>query len=310
MTNDVSTLRVAMVGYGEVGRIFSAALLQAGVREVKAFDVLITDAHWAAEALRRAARDSIHLANDLSDAVADADLVICAVTAAATANAASQIAAVLRSGCFVLDVNSASPRTRKGCADAVNGAGARYVEAAVMGSVPPRGIRAPMLLGGRHAQALHPALVRLGFDATVGSADYGVVSAIKLCRSVVIKGMEALAIESLLAARRYGVEKEVLDSLEETFPGLDWGKQADYFWRRVVQHGRRRAEEMREAAITVADAGGSPHMASATAEVQSWMATLRKEGALGAAGNDAGWRELADAIDGAGAHHERERKTR
>lgn len=306
MTNDVSTLRVAMVGYGEVGRIFSAALHQAGVR-VKAFDVLITDAHWAAEARSRAARDSIPLANDLSDAVADADLVICAVTAAATANAASQIAAVLRSGSFVLDVNSASPRTRKGCADAVNGAGGRYVEAAVMGSVPPHGIRAPMLLGGRHAQALHPVLARLGFDATVGSTDYGVVSAIKLCRSVVIKGMEALAIESLLAARRYGVEKEVLDSLKEAFPGLDWAKQADYFWRRVVQHGRRRAEEMREAAITVADAGGSPHMASATAEVQSWMATLRKEGAFGAAGGDAGWRELADAIDGAGAHDKRER---
>jgi 3-hydroxyisobutyrate dehydrogenase-like beta-hydroxyacid dehydrogenase len=288
---------VAMVGYGEVGRIFSAALVQSGVRAVKAFDVLVSDAQWAAEARACAARDGVHLASDLSEAVADADLVICAVTAAASATAAKQIAKVVRKESFVLDVNSASPRTKKACADAINGAGGRYVEAAVMSSVPPHGIRAPMLLGGPHAQALQPTLARLGFDAPVGSTDYGVVSAIKLCRSVVIKGMEALAVESLLTARRYGVEKEVLASLAQTHPGLDWTRQADYLWRRVVQHGRRRAEEMREAALAVADAGGSPRMASATAEVQSWMATLRTQGVFGATGKDAGWRELADAID-------------
>jgi 3-hydroxyisobutyrate dehydrogenase len=292
----MSELDVAIVGYGEVGRIFGAALLQAGVPTVKAFDVLVSDAAWAAEARARATRDRVHLASDLAGAVAEADLVICAVTAAATGAAANQIAAVVRSRSFVLDVNSASPRTRKACADAVNGAGGRYVEAAVMTSVPPHGIRVPMLLGGPHAQALHPELARLGFDASVGSTDYGVVSAIKLCRSVVIKGMEALAIESLLAARRYGVEKEVLASLVETYPGFDWAKQADYFWRRVVQHGRRRAEEMREAAVTVADAGGTPHMAGATADVQAWMASLRAQGMFDAAGKEAGWRELADSI--------------
>ena len=291
---------VAMVGYGEVGRIFGAALVKAGA-QVHAFDVLVSDAQWAVDARARAARDGVYLASDLSDAVADAGLVISAVTAAATATAASQIAAVVRGASFVLDVNSASPRTKKGCAEAVNGAGGRYVEAAVMGSVPPHGIRAPMLLGGPHAQALHPALARLGFDATVGSTDYGVVSAIKLCRSVFIKGMEALAVEGLLTARRYGVEEEVLASLAETYPGMDWARQADYFWRRVVQHGRRRSEEMREAAVTVSDAGGPPHMAGATAEVQAWMAGLKREGVFEQAGKDAGWRELADAIDAASA---------
>jgi 3-hydroxyisobutyrate dehydrogenase-like beta-hydroxyacid dehydrogenase len=297
--DDVSTGRVAVVGYGEVGRIFGAALLQAGVREVFAFDVLVTDARWATDARARAARDGVHLANDLAEAVAGAGLVISAVTAGATATAATQIAAVAGQGSFVLDLNSASPRTKKECADVVNRAGARYVEAGVMTSVPPHGIRTPMLLGGPHAEALAPTLARLGFDATVGSADYGVVSAIKLCRSVFIKGMEALAVEGLLTARRYGVEEKVLASLAETYPGMDWARQADYFWRRVVQHGRRRSEEMREAAVTVSDAGGSPHMAGATAEVQAWMAMLKSEGVFEGTGKDAGWRELADAIDAA-----------
>jgi len=197
----------------------------------------------------------------------------------------------------VLDVNSASPRTRSACAGIVARAGGRYVEAAVMSSVPPHGIRVPMLLGGPHAETLRPMLGALGFDATVGAATYGVVSAIKLCRSVVVKGMEALAIESLLAARRYGVEQEVLASLAETFPGLDWEKQGTYFWRRVVQHGRRRAEEMRDAACTVSDAGCAPRRAAAAAQLQGWIAALAAAGVFAAADSKAGWRELADRIE-------------
>ena len=195
----------------------------------------------------------------------------------------------------MLDVNSASPATKTACAEFVARAGSRYVEAAVMTSVPPHGIRVPMLLGGPHASALQPTLAALGFDATVGSTSYGVVSAIKLCRSVVIKGMEALAIESLLAARRYGVEREVLASLAETFPGLDWERQATWFWQRVVQHGRRRAEEMREAAATVEGVGLRPRMAAAIADVQAWMAALHAEGVFDAAA-DEDWRNLADRI--------------
>jgi 3-hydroxyisobutyrate dehydrogenase-like beta-hydroxyacid dehydrogenase len=153
-----------------------------------------------------------------------------------------------------------------------------------------------MQLGGPHAEALQSVFAQLGFDVSVGAHAYGVVSAIKLCRSVMVKGMEALVIESLLTARRYGVEREVLESLAETFPGLDWERQASYFWRRVMQHGRRRAEEMREAAATVGDAGLAPRMAAATADLQAWVATLAAGGAFADSAPDAGWRELADRI--------------
>ena len=296
-SSEISGLGVALIGYGEVGRIFAAALAKAGVGEVTAFDVLITDAPWAAEARARARQDGVTLASSTTEAVAKADLVLSAVTAAATATAAEQVASACRRGTFVLDVNSASPRTKIACAEAVERAGGRYVEAAVMSSVPPHGIRAPMLLGGPYAAALQPTLAKIGFDANAGSASYGVVSAIKLCRSVMVKGMEALAIESLLAARRYGVEREVLASLAETFPGIDWERQANWFWRRVLQHGRRRSEEMREAAITVGDAGTTSRMAVATAELQAWIASLRADGAFAAASTDAGWRELADLVE-------------
>jgi 3-hydroxyisobutyrate dehydrogenase-like beta-hydroxyacid dehydrogenase len=294
---DVAALRVALIGYGEVGGVFGAAIVKAGVRAVTAYDILITDSAWSARASERARRDGVNLAPSTAAAIDDADLVVSAVTAAATTTAAEQIAAACRHGTFVLDVNSASPRMKKSASQTIERAGGRYVESAVMSSVPPHGIRVPMLLGGPHAAALAPTLASLGFDATLGSEDYGVVSAIKLCRSVFVKGMEALAIEGLLAARRYGVEREVLASLAETYPGLDWEKQTTWFWRRVVQHGRRRAEEMREAAVTVEDAGFTPRMTSATAEVQAWIAALRAEGVFVDAGADATWRELADLIN-------------
>ena len=292
----VAALRVALIGYGEVGGLFGAALAAGRVRSVIAYDILVADAAWAANARARAARDGVTLATDVREAVASADLVICAVTAQATATAAEAIARACRPATIVLDVNSASPQTKTRCADIVTRAGGRYLEAAVMSSVPPHGLRVPMLLGGPHAEALQPTLAQLGFDAAPGAPGYGVVSAIKLCRSVMVKGMEALAIENLLTARRYGVEREVLASLAQTFPGLDWERQATYFWRRVAQHGRRRAEEMREAAAMVDDAGLAPRMAMATADVQSWFAALAAAGVFADTAPDDGWRELADRI--------------
>jgi 3-hydroxyisobutyrate dehydrogenase-like beta-hydroxyacid dehydrogenase len=290
----IDTLRIALVGYGEVGGIFGAALAQAGVEEVRAFDILAADAAWLARARDR--DEGVVVASTSEEAVAGADLVISAVTAAQTRAAAQEIARAVRKEAFVLDVNSASPRTKTECARIVDDAGGRYVEAAVMTSVPPHGIRVPMLLGGAHAAALQPMLAALGFDASVGSEKLGVVSAVKLCRSVVIKGMEALFIESMLAARHYGVEDEVLASLVETFPNLDWERQANWFWKRVVQHGKRRAEEMREAALTVTDAGVAPRMASATADVQAWIAELRASGVFDEVSGEAGFRKLVDRV--------------
>jgi 3-hydroxyisobutyrate dehydrogenase-like beta-hydroxyacid dehydrogenase len=169
-----------------------------------------------------------------------------------------------------------------------------------MTSVPPHRLRVPLLLGGPHAEALLPQLNRIGFAARVASSQLGVASATKMCRSVMIKGLEAMMIESLTAARRYGVEEAVLASLRETFPDIDWADQAAYFFMRVIKHGRRRAEEMREAAVTVREAGLEPWMAAASAERQDWVADLVDAGAFGRRSRkrspSADWRVAADLI--------------
>lgn len=288
-------LRVALIGYGEVGGIFGQALASRAAH-VAAYDLLLPDAAASAAMRERAERDGVELRSTAANAVADADVVISAVTASNTRAAAASAAAGMRRGAFLLDVNSASPRTKAECGATIARCGGRYVESAVMTSVPPYGIRVPMLLGGPDAAALAPSLTALGFDVKVASDTLGVASAVKMCRSVMIKGMEAIVIESFLAARRYGVEKEVLASLAETMPGMDWERNGDYVWSRVIRHGKRRAEEMREAAATMREAGLAPVMASAIAERQQWVADLAKAGTFAGAGEDEPWRARADRV--------------
>ena len=165
-----------------------------------------------------------------------------------------------------------------------------------MTSVPPYGIRVPMLLGGARAAELAPVLAGWGMDVRAVSEEIGVASAIKMCRSVMIKGLEALVIESYSTARAYGVESHLLPTLAETFPGIDWEKQGAYFFSRVVQHGQRRAEEMRESARTVGEAGFEPFMARAIADKQQWVADQARRGVFAGLPGGAAWQDYADRL--------------
>lgn len=284
---------VGVIGYGEVGKIFTAALRAAGAQDVAAWDLSFAAAPHGQAQQAHADRAGVRACRSMAELMKRCDLVFSAVTASQTAAAAAEAAAHIQPGAVFVDLNSASPATKTQCAARVEAAGGRYVEAAVMTSVPPYGLKVPMLLGGPHAQRLAPALCRWGMDAKAVSEQLGVASAIKMCRSVIVKGMEAIVVESFTAARAYGVEDAVLASLKETFPGLDWDKQASYFFERVIQHGQRRSEEMIESAATMNDAGIGGHMAAATAQRQAWMATLARQGAF--ACPLGGWRARADA---------------
>ncbi len=292
-------MTIALIGYGEVGRILCEDLRARG-ESVVAFDLKL--AGDAGAAMREhASKQGIALAASHADAVRGAELVISAVTASQAVPVAQACAAGLKQGAFFLDFNSASPGAKIRAAKIVNAVGARYVEGAVMTSVPPYRIKVPLLLGGPDAAALEPVLNALGFAARVASEKLGVASATKMCRSVMIKGLEAMVIESFTTARAYGVEDAVLASLKETFPGIDWEKQASYFFQRVIEHGRRRSEEVREVAETVREAGLTPWSASGTAERQAWVADLADAGLFGTKGTEefarsADWRTEADRI--------------
>jgi 3-hydroxyisobutyrate dehydrogenase-like beta-hydroxyacid dehydrogenase len=295
-------MRIALIGYGEVGRILAEDLRARGAA-LSAFDLKFTAAATPeADAMRHhARRHGVAVTDSHVQAVREAEFVISAVTASQAVAVAQSCAAALPRGCFFLDFNSASPGAKFGAAELVNAAGGRYVEGAVMTSVPPYRIKVPLLLGGPDATALLPVLKGLGFAAVVASERLGVASATKMCRSVMIKGLEAMTIEAFITARHYGVEDAVIASLQETFPGIDWEKQGAYFFQRVIEHGRRRSEEVREVAVTVREAGLEPWSAAGTAERQAWVADLADAGLFGVKGStgfarSADWRVEADRV--------------
>ena len=260
--------RIALIGFGEVGRILGEDLSAKHVG-LSAFDLKFAD--QTSGPSESAKQTGVWAAPAAQEAIAGCDLVISAVTAAQTLAAAQSVVGGLSKGAVFLDLNSASPGMKRQAADAIASCGGCYVEAAVMSPVAPKRMATSMLLGGPHAQAFLPHLKELGFEgARFFSSETGRASAAKMCRSVIVKGMEALLLESLLTARAYDVEEVVLASLEDLFPGPEWRQLARYMISRTLEHGERRAEEMREVVRTVSEAGLEPHMSAATAERQDW----------------------------------------
>lgn len=292
-------ITLGLIGHGEVGGIFGRGLLgKDGVDAVWTWDLRFADAATGEAARAAAERDGLRVAGSMQELCSHADLLISAVTASSTLAVAEEAARHARAGSRFLDLNSASPGTKQRAAAALEAAGVTYVEAGVMTSVPPYGIRVPMLLGGAHAEALAATLGGWGMDVRAVSDRLGIASAIKMSRSIMIKGLEALVIESYATARSYGVEEHVLPTLKETFPQIDWDRQGAYFFSRVVQHGKRRAEEMREAAQTVREAGFEPLMAAAIAAKQDWVATQAREGLFDGIDASSDWQAYADRLIG------------
>jgi len=259
---------IAFIGFGEAGSLLGGALAARNVR-VAMYDRLLDDAHAAPAMRNRAARLNVRVAPTLADAVRDVRWIVSAVTASSDADVADAVAACIRPGQTFIDINSVSPALKQHGQQRIEAAGGHYVEAAVMAPVPPYGLAVPMLLGGPQAEAVAHELKALGFNARAVSARVGVASAAKMCRSVMIKGIEALTVECLGAARAYGADALVLASLRKTFDQFATSPDLPgYLISRVAEHGRRRAAEMREVCETLREGGIAPEMSAACARIQ------------------------------------------
>ncbi|MEM9047180.1 MAG: DUF1932 domain-containing protein [Pseudomonadota bacterium] len=269
MNDDDSGLtRLAFIGFGEAATAFLGG-----------WDAL-RPAHIAAYDLKGAAiadryrRYGVAGCARPGQALDTVQAVWCLVTADQALTAAEAAAPVLSAGTLWLDGNSCAPQTKRAAAAAIETAGGRYVDVAIMAPVHPARHRAPLLLSGPHSAAAGRMLKSLGMQPSTVGARVGEASAIKMIRSVMIKGMEALSAECFLAARRAGVEDRVLASLDASNPEIAWAQQGAYNLGRMMAHGARRAAEMHEAAQTVAGLGLGGGMSSATAAWQARIAAL------------------------------------
>jgi len=267
------TPAIAFIGFGEAGQAIAAGLRDAGVAgQMSAWDILFPEPKG--EKLRQAgAASGVRCAGSAADAVRETDIVISAVTAASSMDAAQSVQPHLRGRPFVLDINSVSPGRKQQTAKLLGNA-ARYVDVAVLAPVHPARHRTPMLLAGADAAAIAPTLAALGMRFTIAGAEVGAAAAIKMVRSVMIKGIEALTLECFLAAARAGVVDEVAASMQNNYPGLDWAKIVPYNLERMASHGERRAAEMEEVADTLRELGVEPLMTTATVKRQREMGNI------------------------------------
>jgi 3-hydroxyisobutyrate dehydrogenase-like beta-hydroxyacid dehydrogenase len=270
-----NTPRVAFIGFGEAGQAIASGLRDSGIERIAAWDILFPKPEGAR--LKAAGEKfGVRLAASAADAVAQTDMIISAVTAASSVDAARSVAPHLSRNPYYLDINSVSPGRKQETA-ALLGEAARYVDVAVIAPIHPKRHRTPLLTAGPHAEAIAPLLRDMEMELKVVSDKVGGAAAIKMIRSVMIKGIEALTLECFLAAERAGLLDEVTASLKNNYPGLDWTKVSEYNIERMASHGERRAAEMEESAATLRELGLDPLMVEATVMRQREMGVVGKD---------------------------------
>jgi len=289
-------MNLAFIGFGEAARALVTGWQAAPPGPVAAYDIK-QDSPETRPGIARAARQlAVSLPGDAAGALRAADLVFSTVTANQAVAVARDHAGHLRDGALWCDLNSCAPEAKRAAAAHVERAGGRYVDVAVMAPVHPGLNMVPCLLAGPHAAAAARLLADLPMSVRVVGDRVGHASAIKMVRSVMVKGLEALTAECVLAAVRAGVADEVIPSLARGEQGLDVAGRAAYNFERSLRHGERRAAEMQEVAATLADLGLPADMALATVNWQRRLAAARPDVANRAdiAGGD--WRAIAAAI--------------
>jgi 3-hydroxyisobutyrate dehydrogenase len=282
-------ITIGFVGFGEAGSTIAKGLRSAGADRLYAYDI------------KPKTSDVVTIVGSPRELAASAEIIVSAVTSSSALDAAKQNAPFLTSRHTYADINSVSPALKQDIDAVISAAGASFVEVAVMAPVGPYGHKVPMLLGGAGASRFKETMAPYGMKMEVlDGAKIGSAAAVKMCRSIVVKGLEALLFECVMAATKFDADDLVFASLKETWPGIDWKTLADYTSCRVVVHGERRAREMEEVAETLRAIGIDPIMAEATARRQDWSAEMNLKSHFGPEGPKT-YRDVVDVIETLGA---------
>lgn len=286
------TEAVALIGFGEAGQHIGGGLAAGGVR-VRAYDIR----HNEPSLVDAAKKAGVEFFGSPA-AVEGTALVFSFVTASSAVDAAHAAAKFLKPGQTYIDFNSVSPATKRAVAEAIAPSGAEFVEAAIMAPVPGPNEKVPVLLSAPGAPEIMQRLNAIGMKAEVAGERIGEASLSKMLRSIFIKGIEAIMLESLVAARHAGIEERIFDSVQKTLPGIDWRKLAAYNLERTHAHGKRRAAEMHESAATVAELGLDPFVTEGIARRIEWAHEQLKDRQF-AGGKPTTYQEVLDVLEAA-----------
>ena len=271
--------KLAFIGFGEAATAFLSGWTKSALMQISAYDIK-TDA--PDEAVRLAKLEDYKAAgikgcDTLSEALEGANIIFSLVTADQALVAAKAAAVFVKEGAFYFDCNSCAPHTKQQAGASIGQKGANYIDVAVMAPVGKAKHKTPLLMSGANSAAAEKILQQLDMQVQFLSDKIGAASSVKMMRSIMIKGMEAITVECMLAARKAGVEEYVLDSLQSSDPDINWRERTSYILERVMVHGQRRAAEMREVSSTLQHIGLDGKITTATAEWQQMVGELGLE---------------------------------
>lgn len=261
-------MKLAFIGLGEAAQAMALGFKQeASLEKLSAYDIRIDDPVHGQVLKAKAAGLGVFLAPSMAEAVAGVAIVLSTVQGSAAVKVAETAAPILAAGQIFIDLNSISPDTKRRVADVIAKGGAgSCIEGAIMDAVKPRGHKVPILLAGPRASEAADKLNAAGMKCEAIGEKIGQACSVKMIRSVMMKGVEALILESMRAAETAGVTERILDSVNVTFEGLDWRRLTSHYLKRTHEHGLRRVSEMKESAATLKSLGMEPLMSLAIAE--------------------------------------------
>jgi 3-hydroxyisobutyrate dehydrogenase-like beta-hydroxyacid dehydrogenase len=278
---DRQQLRLGLIGYGEVGSTLGQGLQEEGLSQISSYDKYAFDGPFAKLIQRRAAAAHVVLVQSPQELAARSDLLLGVTPGSASIESAHAFAPYLISKHLFLDLASATPDVKKSVGRILGGSGSSIGDASIMGTPHADGYRLPILSSGPAAQAFRDLMNPWGLKIECVEGDLGAASGIKILRSVVMKGLEALLVECVLGARRYGIDKAVLESLAKFIDGRPFQQTANFLLTTDVIHAARRAEEARMSMQALNEAGVDARMTRATTEKLAWVAALNAKSLLG-----------------------------
>lgn len=260
-------MKLAFIGFGEAAQAMALGFKgEKSLDKLSAYDIRIGDAAHAAALKAKAAELDLFLAPSVAEAIAGAPVVLSMVQGSASVKVAESVAPHLSPKQIFIDLNSIGPDAKRRVAAAIADGAGVCVEGAIMDAVRPKNHKVPILLAGPKAGEAAGILNGVGMKCEAIGDRIGQACSVKMIRSVMMKGVEALILESMRAAETAGVTERILDSVNVTFEGLDWRKLTSHYLKRTHEHGARRVSEMKESAATLRSFGLEPRMSLAIVE--------------------------------------------
>ncbi len=294
----VEKLSLGFIGFGEAGFELARGLHSAGADSIYACDQKTSDPARSLWLQNRAREAGAIFLESIEEVARKADVLLSVVTPEASLSAAQEAVPHLRPGQTYLDLTSSFPEDMKAASALVEPAGAKFVDGAIMGAVPISGHKVLIYTAGSHAEEAARLLNPRGMNLQPVGKEPGRASAIKLILSISSKGLEALLVETLLAAHPYGVEEQVLSAFHQFFAkGLE--AAIDRFVGSDAVHSGRRVKEMESSVQLLKNLGVDPIMTEATVQRLKWSASLDLKGYLQGRTPE-GYREVIQAWEAIG----------